>query len=156
MADAEARFAIDLDVGRAQASGNALGGTLEALRAKITAGSKALTEMQAAAGRLRASADVLKFEEAGKGLAKAQADVAKLESKITALQEKLGKTTNAKAISGITSQIADAQKGLGAAQGRVTQPFPHPPVAGHRRRVRHRARRREGPRAGIPCGAAAA
>src|SRR5262245_8355988 len=75
--------------------------------------------MQAAAQRLRASADVLKFEEAGKGLAKAQADAAKFESKITALQEKLSKTTNAKAITGIQTQIEEAKKGLAGAQGRV-------------------------------------
>lgn len=116
MADAEARFVISVDTADAQSSTSALGGTMEQLKEKITAGSKALAEMQAAASRLRASADVLRFEEAGKGLAKAQADVQKFEARITALQEKLGKTSNAKAISGITSQLEDARKGLAGAQ----------------------------------------
>lgn len=119
MADAEARFAINLDTSQAQAAGNALGSNLEQLKDKITKGSKALQEMQAAAARLKSSADVLRFEEAGKGLQKAQQDVGKFESRIASLREKLAQATNAKAAQGFQGQIAEAQKGLGAAQERV-------------------------------------
>lgn len=119
MADAEARFAINIDTAAAEAAGAALGSNLERLKEKITQGSKALQDMQGAAQRLRASADVLRFEEAGKGLQKAQADVAKFESRIDALRQKLSQTGNAKAANGLQAQIADAQKGLVGAQDRV-------------------------------------
>lgn len=119
MADAEARFVINVDAGPAEAGAGRAASALEALRKKITDGTKALQEMQATASRLKSAGDVVSFEKVGKELQRAQGDAAKLEAKIAGLTEKLAAAGEGKSASGIRSQIADAQKGLAAAQERA-------------------------------------
>lgn len=120
MADAEARFVISLDTAGASANAGGFGTSLEKLKTQITGGTKALQEMVATAARLKGSADVQAFESVGKSLQRAQADVEKFEAKFGALHAKLTQTTDIKAARGLQAQMAEAQKSMAAAQGKVS------------------------------------
>jgi len=110
VADAEARFVIDIDPAPGKSGAAQVGGALEKLKKTIEGGTKALQDLVAAAGRLKGSADVQAFERVGKDLQRAQNEAGKLADKVKALKE----------AGGAAAKIGVAEKLLEAARGRVT------------------------------------
>lgn len=151
MADAEARFVIDIDAGPGKAGAASMSAELSKLKAQIEGDTKALQELVAAAGRLKGSADVQAFERVSKDLARAQNEAGKLADKVKALreagaatakiagteklleasrarvaslgaaQERLSQTQAVKAYKDVTAAIGSKQKALAAAQLQMSQ-----------------------------------
>jgi hypothetical protein len=96
MADAQARFIIDIDSAPAVQGARKAGSALEQLRARIQTGQKSLDALRQSIQRMRGLDVIVRYEKLTAGLDKARKDVDKFERQLAVARENLeiGKQAN--------------------------------------------------------------